>query len=134
LESTSNRIHQSRRDFLTSAASGIGMLAPASLFREEGLLAAEATSADPLAPKAPHFAPKAKRCICIYLEGAPSQMDLFDPKPKLRELHGQALPESFTRNVRFAFLQKETARIMGSPRTFAPRGECGMSSPTTSPT
>jgi hypothetical protein len=126
LESTSNCIHQSRRDFLTSSASGIGMLALASLFRDEGLLASEATRVDPLAPKAPHFAPKAKRCICIYLEGAPSQMDLFDPKPKLRELHGQALPESFTKNVRFAFLQKETARIMGSPRTFAPRGECGM--------
>ena len=118
MESTSNRIHQSRRDFLTSAASGIGMLALASLFRDDGLLAAEATSADPLAPKPPHFAPKAKSCICIYLEGAPSQIDLFDPKPKLNELHGQALPESFTKNVRFAFLQKETARVLGSPRTF----------------
>ena len=48
------------------------------------------------------------RSICIYLEGAPSQIDLFDPKPKLAELHGQKLPESFTKNVRFAFLQKET--------------------------
>ena len=45
-------------------------------------------------------------------------MDLFDPKPKLNELHGQKLPESMTKNVRFAFLQKATARILGSPRTF----------------
>src|SRR5438105_3545707 len=120
---------QSRRGFLTSAASGIGMLALASMLRDEGLLASEAgpaEAANPLAPKPPHFAPKAKSCICIYLEGAPSQVDLFDPKPKLNELNGQKLPESFTKNVRFAFLQKDTARLMGSPRTFRPYGQCGM--------
>jgi hypothetical protein len=118
-------LHPSRRDFLTSTASGIGLLALASLLRDEGLLAAEA-AANPLAPRPPHFAPRARNCICIYLEGAPSQIDLFDPKPKLRALDGQPLPESFTRNVRFAFLQKETARILGCPRTFTPRGQCGM--------
>src|SRR5262245_39985766 len=115
-------IRQSRRDFLTSAASGIGLLALASLLRDEGLLAADvaprADVTNPLAPRPPHFPAKAKACICIYLEGAPSQLDLFDPKPRLRELHGQALPESFTKNVRFAFIQKETARLMGSARTF----------------
>src|SRR5262249_38968634 len=52
--------------------------------------------------------------------------DLFDEKPKLRELHGQPLPESFTKNVRFAFIRKETARLLGSPRKFWPRGQCGM--------
>ena len=74
----------------------------------------------------PNCAPKAKNCICIYLEGAPSQLDLWDPKPKLNELHGQKLPESLTKNVRFAFIQKEGARILGSPRTFSRYGECGM--------
>jgi hypothetical protein len=117
---------QSRRDFLTSSASGIGLVALASLLRDEGLLAAPADPANPLTPRAPHFAPKATACICIYLEGAPSQIDLFDEKPKLNELHGQALPESFTKNVRFAFIQKETARILGCPRKFTPRGDCGM--------
>ncbi|MBN9281154.1 MAG: DUF1501 domain-containing protein, partial [Hyphomicrobium denitrificans] len=78
--------------------------------------------ASPLAPKMPHFAPKAKNCICIYLEGAPSQLDLFDRKPRLNELHGQKLPESLTRNVRFAFLQKDTATVMGSPRRWARYG------------
>ena len=58
---------------------------------------------------------KAKACICIYLEGAPSQIDLFDPKPKLNELNGQKLPESMTKNVRFAFIQKETAPSAGQP-------------------
>ena len=86
---------KSRRDFLTSSASGIGLLALASMLRDEGLLAAEPgpdrDPTNPLAPRPPHFAPKAKACICIYLEGAPSQIDLFDPKPKLNELDGQPL-------------------------------------------
>ena len=120
-------IRQTRRDFLTSSASGVGLLALASMLRDDGLLAADPTSGSSSAlAGAPHFAPKAKSCICIYLEGAPSQIDLFDQKPKLRELHGQALPESFTKNIRFAFIQKETARILGSPRAFSPRGDCGM--------
>src|SRR5690606_33733160 len=73
---------------------------------------------NPLAVKPPHFAAKAKRCICIFLEGGPSQMDLFDPKPELAKLDGEPMPESMTKNVRFAFLQKDTATIMGSPRKF----------------
>src|SRR5215469_11826512 len=118
---------QSRRNFLTSSASGIGLLALASLLRDDGLLAAAPPAAvNPLAPKPPHFAPKAKRCICIYLEGAPSQIDLFDPKPKLNELDGQKLPESMTKNVRFAFIRKDGARLMGSPRKFRKHGQCGM--------
>lgn len=53
-------------------------------------------------------------------------MDLFDPKPKLNELNGQKLPESLTKNVRFAFIQKEGAVVMGSPRKFRKYGQCGM--------
>jgi uncharacterized protein (DUF1501 family) len=119
----------SRRTFLANAANGAGMLALASLLRDDGLLAAEATQVpapDPLSPRIAHFAPKAKACIYIYLEGAPSQIDLFDPKPRLNELNGQPLPESMTKNVRFAFLQKDTARLMGCPRTFTKHGESGM--------
>ena len=118
---------QSRRNFLATSASGVGLLAVASLLQENGLLAATPeANTNPLAPKAPHFAPKAKNCICIYLEGAPSQIDLFDPKPKLNELHGQKLPDSMTEKVRFAFIQKEAARLMGSPRKFTKHGQCGM--------
>src|SRR5438067_9995308 len=123
-------ILQSRRDFLATSASGAGLLAVASLLRDEGLLsAAETTPPDPARPLAvrpPHFAPKAKNCICIYLEGAPSQLDLFDPKPKPNELHKQKLPDSVLKNVRFAFIQKDEARLMGSPRKFAKYGQCGM--------
>jgi uncharacterized protein (DUF1501 family) len=117
---------RSRRHFLTkSAGGGIGLLALASLLRDDGLLAAE-SAANPLAPRQPHFPGKARACICIYLEGAPSQLDLFDPKPKLNELDGQKLPESMTKNVRFAFIQKEGAVLMGSPRKFQKYGQCGM--------
>src|SRR5262245_7940792 len=100
-------IDLTRRDFLATAASGIGTLALASLFRADGLLAAESvvgsrSSASPTA--SPHFAPSAKACIFFFMEGGPSQMDLFDPKPKLNELNGQKLPESLTKEVRFAFI------------------------------
>jgi len=107
----------SRRRFLS--ASGLGTLALASMLRDDGLLAAESF-------RPPHFAPKAKRCIFFFMEGGPSQMDLFDPKPKLNELDGQPLPDSLIAGVKFAFTQKETARLMGSPRTFQKYGQCGM--------
>jgi len=121
-------IEIARRKFFTSSASGLGMLALASLLKQDGLLAGDSTNRanDPLAPKAPHFAPKAKACIFFLPEGAPSHLDLYDPKPKLNELHGQKLPESMTANVRFAFIKKETAVLWGSKRTFAKHGQCGM--------
>ena len=122
-------IRFNRRDFLATSASGVGTLALASLLGADGYLAPGARAAaagNALAAKAPHFVPKAKACICIYMEGAPSQMDLFDPKPKLNELDGQKLPESLLEKVRFAFIKKETVRLMGSPRTFKKHGQCGM--------
>jgi len=126
-------LQQSRRQFFTSAASGLGLAALGSLLTQDGFLnsasAAEngaVDAANPLRVRAPHFAPKAKRCIFFYLEGAPSQMDLFDPKPKLNELNGQKLPESLVKNVRFAFIQKDSATILGSNRKFARYGQSGM--------
>jgi hypothetical protein len=122
-------IDLTRRDFLVSTTRGIGGLAFASLLAGDGLLAADAkkisTELNPFAPKPPHFAPKAKQCIFIYMEGGVSQLDLFDPKPKVNELNGQKLPESFTKNVRFAFLQKDTAQLLGSPYKFRRYGQCG---------
>src|SRR3954471_13615368 len=116
-----------RRDFLTSTASGIGALGLASIFAREGLLATSAHAGiGPMKQHAPHFPAKAKNVICIYMEGGPSQMDLFDPKPKLLDLDGQKLPESMTKNVRFAFLQKDTAAILASQRKFTKHGQSGM--------
>lgn len=121
-------LNLTRRRFLTSSASGIGAVALASMFREEGLIAGDVSSspADSSSSRPPHFKPRATRCICIFLEGGPSQMDLFDPKPELTRLDGQKLPDSLTKNMRFAFIQKDTATIMASPRQFTRHGECGM--------
>ena len=120
-----------RRRFLVQGLSGAGAIALSSLLESDGILVAEEkagkpSSHDPTRPRSPHFAPTAKRIIYIYLEGGPSQMDLFDPKPELNRLHGQPLPESKLENVKFAFLKKESATLMGTPRKFSRYGECGM--------
>ena len=118
---------QTRRDFLATSSSGLGTLALASLLKQDGLLADEAAlPADPLATRRPHFAPKAERCIFIFLEGGPSQMDLFDPKPMLNKHDGQPLPDSLVGDQKFAFLQKDTATVMGTKRVFKKHGQCGM--------
>ncbi|HVR34480.1 MAG TPA: DUF1501 domain-containing protein, partial [Methylomirabilota bacterium] len=116
-----------RREFLTTAAGGIGGLALASLLAREGVGApADRRLINPLAAKAPHFAPRARNCIFFFLSGGTSQVDLFDPKPKLNELAGQPLPPSVLKGLRFAFIQKDSARVMGSPRTFRQHGGSGM--------
>ena len=78
-------------------------------------------------PRSPHFAPKAKTCIFILPEGAPSHIDLFDPKPKLNELHGEKLPESMTKNVRFAFIKKESAVLWASTASSRSTASAGWS-------
>jgi hypothetical protein len=113
---------QTRRSFFRSCAGGIETLALASLLEREGLAG---IVADPLAPKAPHFAPHAKNVICMFMEGAPSQMDLFDPKPALQKYSGQSLPPSMTKNLRLAFI-KPTAAVLASPRKFTPHGQSGI--------
>ncbi len=111
---------QSRRQFFRNCAGGIGTAALAHLLAAEGRAAD-----DPLAPKQPHFPGTAKNVIFLFMEGAPSQMDLFDPKPALQKWHGKPLPPSLTKGLKLAFI-KPTAAVLGSPREFAPRGQCGM--------
>jgi len=113
---------RTRRGFFRDCAGGIGTAALAHLLNIEGRAAA---AADPLEVKAPHFAPKAKNVIFLFQEGAPSQMDLFDPKPALQKWHGQPLPPSLTKDLKLAFI-KPTAAVLASPRKFAPQGQCGM--------
>src|SRR5436190_13144320 len=77
-----------RRDFLCHAGGGFGMLALASLLDGAGLLAGNAAAApttpvNPLAPKSPHFAGRARNVIFLFMSGGPSHVDLFDPKPEL---------------------------------------------------
>jgi uncharacterized protein DUF1501 len=83
----------SRREFLSRAGTGFGMLALASLLKQEGLLAQDA--ARPLSPRATHFAPRAKNVIFLFMSGGPSHVDLLEYKPELVRLAGQPIPESF---------------------------------------
>src|SRR5689334_11506590 len=116
------RIH-SRRLFLRDCAGGLGTIALANLLSRDGYGAAKRT--DPLAPKAPHFPGKAKNVIFLFMEGGPSQMDLFDPKPELQKWHGKPLPESMTKDLKLAFI-KPTAAVLGSPRVFTKHGQSGV--------
>src|SRR5262245_66513634 len=84
----------SRREFFTDAFGGFGALALTSLLRETRG-ADTPRSPDPLAPKKPHFAPKAKSVIFLFMAGGPSHIDTFDPKPLLTKLHGQERPAEF---------------------------------------
>ena len=81
-------------------------------------------SADPFAVKAPHFPAKAKNLIFLYMEGAPSQIDLLDPKPALAKWHGQPLPASMTKDMKFAFI-KPNAKVLGCNRSFGRYGQSG---------
>jgi hypothetical protein len=116
---------RNRRRFLTEAAYGIGSMALGSLLSKDGYAATNAPSTNPLAPKAPHFPGKAKNVIFMFMEGGPSQMDLFDPKPGLQKISGQALPESLTSQLRLAFIKKD-AKVLASPRVFKPMGQSGV--------
>lgn len=113
---------QSRRSFFRTCGLGLETAALGHLLTRDGR-AAQRT--DPLAPRKPHFAPKAKNVIFMFMEGAPSQIDLFDPKPELEKLHGQSLPESMTKQLKLAFI-KPSAAVLASPRKFERHGKCGM--------
>jgi hypothetical protein len=73
----------------------------------------------------PHFAPRAKNLIFLFMAGAPSQLDLFDFKPKLNELNGEGIPESLIRGERFAFI-RGVPQLLGSPYKFGPAGKSGL--------
>ncbi len=115
-----------RRQLFRQSGLTLGAAALGSLLAESSPLAANAgTPADPLAPKKPHFTPKAKRVIYVHLIGAPSQLDLFDPKPELAKWHGKPCPESFIKGKRFAFLRGHP-NLAASEFKFAPQGKSGM--------
>ncbi|HET8547712.1 MAG TPA: DUF1501 domain-containing protein [Bryobacteraceae bacterium] len=127
------RAIQCRRSFLREVAGGIGILALADLLHADtkpGLAhthppESPVTGMNPLAPRKPHFPGKARSVIFMFMEGGPSQMDLFDPKPELQRWHGKSLPGSMTKDLKLAFI-KPTAAVLGSPRTFTKHGQCGM--------
>ena len=115
-----------RRCFLERSGYGIGGMALAQLLESEGMAARKTMPPDPLAPRTPHFAPRAKNVIFLFMAGAPSQLDLFDPKPKLVQLHNKPVPESFLSGLDDALI-RGSARVWASPRPFRQHGQSGMS-------
>jgi Protein of unknown function (DUF1501) len=114
---------RTRRHFLWNAGVGIGSIAFASLLGETAR-GTEAKSENPLAPRKPHFEPKAKRVIYLHMSGAPPQQELFDYKPKLVEHHMQPCPDELLKNQRFAFI-KGHPKLLGCPYKFAQHGKSG---------
>ncbi|HEX6985572.1 MAG TPA: DUF1501 domain-containing protein [Planctomycetaceae bacterium] len=113
---------RTRRHFFRDCGVGLGGMALSSLLAKAA--PAASTAKLPTAARPPHFEPKAKAVVFLFMAGGPSQLDLFDHKPLLNELSGQVTPKSFTEGKRFAFL-KPDAKLLGSYRTFGRYGESG---------
>jgi hypothetical protein len=113
----------SRRWFLRQCSVGLGSVAFAQLMAERGY--AEATRPDPLAPKQPQFAPKAKRVIFLFMAGAPSHLELFDYKPQLAKFDGTLPPPDLLKGYRAAFINPNS-RLMGPKFKFAKYGKSGI--------
>lgn len=110
-----------RRALLRGAGSGLGALALSAMLAEQS---SAATLHDPTVARKPHHAAKAKAVIFLFMEGAPSHIDLFDPKPKLNELDGQPMPASFGRPITAMGTANNT--LMGSPRKWTRHGKSGI--------
>jgi hypothetical protein len=116
MDSNNESIRQvTRRHFFKQAGFGIGAMALSSLL-DEGAMAQ--------ANRAPHYAAKAKKIIFLFMAGGPSQIDLFDPKPKLNQYDNQPIPEELVKGERFAFI-KGTPLCLGSPFKFKQHGQSG---------
>ena len=136
----SARVPIDRRYFLGECGVGLGKIALAGLLGESlraststGLAAATADAeraaralarAAASTTKQPHFAPRAKAVIHLFMAGAPSQLELFDPKPQLSKLEGKPLPKSVIGDQRYAFIQPDAA-VLGPRFAFAKHGESG---------
>ena len=114
-----------RRGWLARTGGGFGTLGLASVMAQQSLLerpaiAATSSAENPLAPKPPHFAPRVKRVIFLFMNGGPSHLDTFDPKPALTEYAGQQ-PEELTKNY-----QRTVGKLFPSPYKFQPHGQAGI--------
>lgn len=109
-----------RRQLLRRCGMGFGLVGLAGLLHDEGLLCADAAPLHPLAPRRPHFAPRAQSVVHLFMNGGPSHVDTFDPKPELTRYHGRQLP--FT-NLR---TERKTGAAMRSPFRYRPYGKSGI--------
>jgi hypothetical protein len=120
-----NHLHVTRREFFGKSACGLGTAALATLFNSEQARGAQAPR--PVgALAAPHFPAKAKHVIYLFQNGAPTHVDLFDYKPKLKETHGQPVPDSYVAGKRFSTMTgSPKGKVMLAPvEPFAQHGKC----------
>ncbi|HEV3167959.1 MAG TPA: DUF1501 domain-containing protein [Isosphaeraceae bacterium] len=117
----------SRREMLRQAGFGFGAWALLDLLTREGRLKAAPAAApeNPLAARPAHFPARAKHVIFLFMQGGPSHIDTFDPKPILDKLHGQPLPPRVTQGLQLQFTKMDAA-ILGSPQTFRKCGQSGL--------
>ena len=120
----SQRAAPSRREFLQHSANGFGAYALASMLASETAANPQSEISNLKSAKAPHFAPKAKAVILLFMVGGPSQMETFDPKPMLTKMHGQQMPASFG-EVKSQFVKAGTP-LLGSAWTFKKHGQSGL--------
>ncbi len=111
-----------RREFLRTAGCGFGAVAASALLK--GQDAAGAQPLEPSAARIPHHAGRARNVIWLFMEGGPSHLDLFDPKPLLNKLAGQSLPGSFERPV--TAMGEQDSPLLASPRTWKQCGQSGL--------
>lgn len=111
----------SRRWFLSECGVGMGALALNTLLAEQGY----AASTDPMAPKKPHFDPKIKRVIFLFMAGAPSHLELFDNKPQLAKFDGTLPPADLLKGYRAAFINPNS-KLLGPKFKFAKYGQAGI--------
>jgi hypothetical protein len=118
-----------RRHFFSRCSLGLGSIALASLLDPQRLRAATSSGAHPLAPKTGHLTGRARNVIYLFMAGGPSQLELFDYKPRLAALNGQIIPDSYLEGKRFAFMDssfKNKSTLLGSKRQFRAYGQSGM--------
>src|SRR5437016_2575598 len=118
--------NRTRREFLWEMGAGFTGLALTGLLSQDGFFANAQTTqgANPLAPRLPHFAPKAKSVIFLFMEGGPSHLDTFDPKPKLNELAGQRIPDSFGKVI--TAMGEFKSPLLASKRQWKQHGQSGL--------
>src|SRR6266704_137882 len=114
-----------RRWFFRQCGVGLGSIALASLMENSAPGASAPRGSNPLAPKAPHFKPKAKRVIYLFMGGAPSQLDLFDYKPTLAKYDGKPVPQEVVMGQKYAFIKPDAA-LFASEFKFAKHGKSGV--------
>src|SRR5262245_53478512 len=126
-KSSSNRNEQAgnitRRWFIEQCGVGMGALALNHLLAGAGYAATQEAD-NPLAPKKPHFAPKAKNVIFLFMAGAPSHLEMFDYKPQLAKFDGALPPPELLKGYRAAFINPNS-QLLGPKFKFAKYGQCG---------